>query len=329
MYKIIGGDRKEYGPVSAEELRRWIAEGRLSGQSLIQAEGSNEWKPLASFAEFADVLGVQARPPVLGVPIAPPVNSEAWSAQILARPAELQIGRCLALSWQLWLDNFGLFFGAAFLVWIISVVCQFIPLGLGGIMYWVFRGVFYGGLYLVFLNRIRGRPALIGDVFSGFKADFAQLLLAGLVSSLLSMIGFFFCILPGLYLMVTWIFSIPLVADRRLEFWSAMELSRKVVTRVWFPMLGLMVLAFLPFLLVNIFSAMKAGTALVSAIQEVMKSGQPDIHRIMGVQSGMVKAILPFMVVMKLVFLLNWPFAIGTLMYAYENLFGTRPAPTT
>ena len=53
MYKIIGGDKKEYGPVSADDLRHWIAEGRLSPQSLIQAEGSSEWKPLAAFAEFS------------------------------------------------------------------------------------------------------------------------------------------------------------------------------------------------------------------------------------------------------------------------------------
>ena len=28
MYKIIGGDQKEYGPIGAEQIRQWIAEGR-------------------------------------------------------------------------------------------------------------------------------------------------------------------------------------------------------------------------------------------------------------------------------------------------------------
>jgi len=27
VYKIIGADGKEYGPITAEQLRRWIAEG--------------------------------------------------------------------------------------------------------------------------------------------------------------------------------------------------------------------------------------------------------------------------------------------------------------
>ena len=43
-YKIIGGDGQQYGPVTAEELRQWIAEGRLNGQSLVQSEGASDWK---------------------------------------------------------------------------------------------------------------------------------------------------------------------------------------------------------------------------------------------------------------------------------------------
>ena len=35
MYKIIGADQKEYGPVTAEQLRQWIAEGRVNGQTSV------------------------------------------------------------------------------------------------------------------------------------------------------------------------------------------------------------------------------------------------------------------------------------------------------
>jgi hypothetical protein len=52
MYKVRGQDGNEYGPVTAEVLRRWIAEGRLNAQSQMQAEGTTEWKTLAEFAEF-------------------------------------------------------------------------------------------------------------------------------------------------------------------------------------------------------------------------------------------------------------------------------------
>jgi TM2 domain-containing membrane protein YozV len=52
MYKVIGADGKEYGPVSAEQLRQWIQQGRASLQTQAQAEGSTEWKPLGSFPDF-------------------------------------------------------------------------------------------------------------------------------------------------------------------------------------------------------------------------------------------------------------------------------------
>ena len=56
MYKIVGADQKEYGPVSLEELRSWISEGRANGQTLAKVEGG-PWKPLASFPEFAGLTG--------------------------------------------------------------------------------------------------------------------------------------------------------------------------------------------------------------------------------------------------------------------------------
>ena len=46
-YKIIGADSVEYGPVSAEQIRQWIAEGRVDAETKLQAEGSGEWKRLA------------------------------------------------------------------------------------------------------------------------------------------------------------------------------------------------------------------------------------------------------------------------------------------
>ncbi len=70
MYKMIGGDGQQYGPVTAEQLRRWLAENRVNAQTLVQLEGTSDWKPLAACAEFAADL--KAPPPG---PIAPPPQS--------------------------------------------------------------------------------------------------------------------------------------------------------------------------------------------------------------------------------------------------------------
>src|SRR5512141_3002146 len=69
MYRIIGADGKEYGPISSEQLRQWIAEGRANAQTRVLAEGTTEWKPLADFLEFAGALG--AKTPVFGATLPP------------------------------------------------------------------------------------------------------------------------------------------------------------------------------------------------------------------------------------------------------------------
>ena len=70
MYRIIGADQKEYGPISAEQLRQWVTEGRVNAQTLVMAEGSTDWKPLQTLPEFSILLGLQP-PPAGPAPIRP------------------------------------------------------------------------------------------------------------------------------------------------------------------------------------------------------------------------------------------------------------------
>jgi uncharacterized protein DUF4339 len=323
MYKIIGGDQKEYGPVSAEDVRHWIAEGRLNAQSLAQAQVGGGWRPLGDFPEFAEALRLQAAAqPAAGTP--PPVSNQTWAAQLLAAQPQLSIGRCLASSWNLLTQNFGLLFGASFLVWLVNTVSQWVPL-VGGLCYLIIRGVMLGGLYLVVLRRIRGQAATVGDAFAGFNVGVLQLILVGFVSAFFSLIGLACClVIPGLYLWIAWIFSVPLVADRKLEFWSAMELSRKMVTRVWFEVLALVLLAFLPSILMYIAVEVKIMATTISTMRDIMGTGQPDFMRMFSAGLRMAKANLPLLLLWKVVVLFNLPFAVGALMYAYENLFGPR-----
>ena len=62
MYKILGGDQKEYGPVTAEQMREWMVQQRVNAQTLILADGTTEWKPLSAFPELAAL----SAPPVCG-----------------------------------------------------------------------------------------------------------------------------------------------------------------------------------------------------------------------------------------------------------------------
>jgi len=85
MYKIIGADGKPYGPVNIDQMRRWIAENRVRPESLVQAEGSNDWKPCRDFPELAaefktpppNIAPPGAVPPSAAPPAAPASNPRA------------------------------------------------------------------------------------------------------------------------------------------------------------------------------------------------------------------------------------------------------------
>lgn len=87
-YTIIGGDQKEYGSVTADDLRKWITDGRLNAQSLAKEEHDTEFRPLSAFPEFADVLGASSAPaPPLTAPLAPAGDGRDAALQMVKGPA--------------------------------------------------------------------------------------------------------------------------------------------------------------------------------------------------------------------------------------------------
>jgi hypothetical protein len=275
MYKIVGGDQKEYGPVSMEQLRQWAAEGRVNAQTSVQLEGATEWKPLGSLPEFAELLG--ARSADLGAPPAYSA-SRGLAEDIFTRDYDLDIGGCIWNAWELLKNNFGLLFGGVAIFFLIQI-------GLGGlgqipIVGLVFSlasiivsGPLMGGVYYFLLKNIRRQPAEVGDVFAGFRLAFGQLLLGYLVMViltclsalpgavimafpiymmvhhhaaeagplLLALLGFIVAMIPAIYLSTGWVFSLPLIIDKQMEFWPAMSASRRMVGKHWWLVFGLLV----------------------------------------------------------------------------------------
>lgn len=318
-YTIIGGDGRYYGPVAAEELRKWIAENRLNARSLVQREGAAEWRPLGEFGEFADAFSGPAAPP----PVAQPLDAERWSKRVLERPAELRLGECLSSGFAFLGSNLGFVIGSVMLVWLLKLVISFVPF-IGGILHLLFAGVLTGGLYFACLRRMRGDAAEVGSIFDGFKLCFVQLMLVGTISSILTGLGMFLCLLPGVYLLVAWQFALPLAVDKRLEFWSAMELSRKVATRVWFPLFVLLLLVYLPSLVAQILASVKVLGYLLTTLREVdfdMVRWLDAMPRHLG---NLMRLGILWGLVGQAALLLSQFFAVGALMRAYENLFGER-----
>lgn len=69
MYKIVGADGKEYGPISVEVLRQWLGEGRANAQTRVLPEGATEWKTIAELPELGAALAGTTTPAATPGPI--------------------------------------------------------------------------------------------------------------------------------------------------------------------------------------------------------------------------------------------------------------------
>jgi len=321
MFTIIGADQKEYGPSSAEEIRDWIRQGRADGRTLARMD-DGEWKTLAEFPEFSGFTAASGAPPRLpGAPV-PPASAIGPQAFVLGADPDFDIGKCLGQGWSLMTGNLGLLAGGCMLIWLLDLVAQYIPF----VEVFV-GGVLYGGLYLLFLKCIRRDPANVGDALGGFGERFVQLLLAGLLTGILTFLAYFLCVLPSLYFKIAWSFALVLVIDKRLEFWTAMELSRKMVTRVWFKVFVLTLIAFAPYILIQAFVYLKIWFLMYTQMNALMTNGAPDFSRLLNILKEIAAKMQFLQVFAQVILLVNLPFATGALMYAYEALFGPRPAP--
>jgi hypothetical protein len=163
-------------------------------------------------------------------------NAETIATTYLQRRASIDISVALSRGWALVRDNMAVLVGAALLGWLITIGLAFVP-----ILGWIVGFVVVAGLDLMFIRRIRGEDVQIGDVFAGFNIALLDLTMAGLVKWLLTSIGLVLCILPGIYLAVGYVFALPLVIDKKMDFWTAMEVSRRVVHEQWWSTFALVI----------------------------------------------------------------------------------------
>lgn len=250
MYTIIGGDGREYGPVTVDQVRSWIAGGRANAQTRVKAVGTDTWKTVADFPELSGTA------PAGGATAAPEGIREAFTPAAPAatpapRAAKLDIISCYERSWNLLKSNFWPLVGVSLLMSVIYGALGY-PRHQG--LFFVtplFGSVISGGVYYFFLLKIRGQPARFADMFAGFTRAFLNLFVVGLLVTVFVTVGMFCLVLPGVYLAVAYVFAVLLAVDKGLGFWESMETSRKVITSQWWRVLGLLLLA-LPFLLLGV-----------------------------------------------------------------------------
>ncbi len=96
------------------------------------------------------------------------------------------------------------------------------------------------GFFLV-ANRIsRGVEVEFSSFFEGFSY-WGILTVTSLVSGILTFLGILALILPGIYLAIAFMFGGPFALFSGRDFWTSLELSRRLITRNWWNFFGFMV----------------------------------------------------------------------------------------
>jgi len=244
MYTIIGGDGREYGPVTAEQVRTWVAGGRANRDTKIKIAGTEEWKTVADFPEI--VGGASA-----AEFSQPPAALSSMPLGSVPAVVGFDVMSCYERSWNLLKANFWLFVGAAVVMMLtyvaLAIIQKFIPV----VVTVLLGGPLGGGFYYFFLRKVRGEPATIGDLYSGLSRAFVPLMLAGILVQVFVLLGFVCLILPGIYLAVAYSMVYLLATDKLIGFWEAMEGSRKVITPHWWSVFGLLLLG-IPFAILGL-----------------------------------------------------------------------------
>jgi uncharacterized membrane protein len=141
------------------------------------------------------------------------------------------------------------------------------PSGLGGLivtglltgtLQLLVVGPIYAGIFVVAAWHSAGRTVAMSDLFAHFDKT-ARIFGVMMLGSLLSYVGFALLILPGIYLTVAYIMALPLVAEKNMPVWQALETSRKVVTKCWWRMFFVGVLI----VLILIVSSLPIGIPLI------------------------------------------------------------------
>ncbi len=117
---------------------------------------------------------------------------------------------------------------------------------------------FYAGFYLVANKMSRGESVVYPDFFTGFRFWIPSVIIS-LLSQVLIALGLIALILPGIYLGVGYLFAIQMGIFGGMDPWSAMEWSRKLITRNWWQFLVLVLI----FIVFNAAGILLAGIGLV------------------------------------------------------------------
>ncbi|MEJ2061331.1 MAG: hypothetical protein P8Y64_12730 [Gammaproteobacteria bacterium] len=99
---------------------------------------------------------------------------------------------------------------------------------------------FMAGFLMMGIRRSVDLPISMDTAF-GYFGFAVPVIVAAILMSVLTTVGFMLLVLPGIYLSIAYMLAVPLIVEKGLGPWRAMESSRRAITKHWFKVFFLMI----------------------------------------------------------------------------------------
>lgn len=195
--------------------------------------------------------------------------------EIVTTGYDLPVGAILEEAWGHFKTHSAVMVGGTVILSALAVALSTLPFGA------VLSTPLMAGAPIVALRLLSQSPADYAGFFDGFK-KWLPLLLLGVVSGALTMLGTLFLVLPGIYLAIAFSWATWLVVDRDEDFWPALMSSLRVVNAGF----GANLLFLLALGGLNLLGAMCLGVGmLVTGPLSVLATGVA-YRRVFGIAGG-------------------------------------------
>lgn len=152
--------------------------------------------------------------------------------QMLHEPVNFSIDNALKRGWEMYKTNPGLFIAFFLIIIAVSAGATYFLEDFASLVTIFISPALTAGFYLA-ANRVSREEVLeFSHFFDGFKFWFPVVVVT-LVTGILTVLGILALIIPGIYLGVAYSFAMLFVIFAGTEFWTSMEFSRKLITRIW------------------------------------------------------------------------------------------------
>jgi hypothetical protein len=115
-----------------------------------------------------------------------------------------------------------------------------------------------GGIMLIGVRHVLERRVSWKMVFAGFSKALS-ITVAVVLQTILIIIGFILLVIPGIYLLVGYTLILPLILEKGMGPWEALEASRKAIHKKWWTVFGL----YLVMTLLSVVSVIPLGLGLI------------------------------------------------------------------